>query len=287
MKHIVIKLSFFLYKNLKRKYFLRNIIKKLIGKRTIEVFFNDFKLHARLTSAIEAKVIFDEYDEMIILNLVKKYASKGYDFIDVGANIGLHSLTASSANKSIEIFSFEPEPNNYLSFIKNIGLNEFNNIRPFCIGLGNTNTTISLNINEGWNKGKHSIKVNFNDLQSKINIPVTQLDNFCENINGNHLIIKIDVEGYEKEVLEGAKKVLNKTENIILIIELLEEINGANICQEIIAFLIKNNFNMLFKIDSNNELLEVVKYEGSSDYIFIKGKDANENLFNKLNEKRR
>ncbi|MDO8317274.1 MAG: hypothetical protein Q7T12_07110 [Flavobacterium sp.] len=43
--------------------------------------------------------------------------------------------------------------------------------------------------------------------------------------------MKIDEEGFENEVLEGAKKVLNQTENVVLIIELLEEINWTNACQ--------------------------------------------------------
>lgn len=272
MKESLLKILLLIY-NFKRSNLLRNIIKKIAEKSAIQVVFNNFKVYVSLNSALESKVIFNEYDEMIILDLIKKYASAGYDFIDVGANIGLHSLTASNSNSFIEIFSFEPEPNNFLSFIKNIGLNEFNNIKPFCMGLGNVNTIISMNINEGWNKGKHSIKVNFNDRQTKINIPVTQLDNFAQNINSNQLIMKIDVEGFEKEVLDGAKKVINQTDNVVLIIELLEEINGANACQDITDFLIENNFNKFFKIDGNN-FFEVLKYGGSSDYIFLKGDDA-------------
>lgn len=272
MKESLLKILFLIY-NFKRSNLLRNIIKKIAEKSTIQVVFNNFKVYVSLNSALESKVIFNEYDEMIILDLIKKYATAGYDFIDVGANIGLHSLTASKANSLIEIFSFEPEPDNFLSFIKNIGLNEFKNIRPFCLGLGNVNTVISMNINEGWNKGKHSIKVNFNDCKTKINIPITQLDDFSQNILSNQLIVKVDVEGFEKEVLEGAKEVLNQTENVVLIIELLEEINGVNACQEITNFLVENNFKTILKIEENS-FFEVRKYEGSSDYVFLKGKDA-------------
>lgn len=268
----MIKTLFMIY-NFKKNDILRNILKKIIRKSTIKIVFNNFKLYARLNSALESKVIFNEYDEMIILDLINKYALAGYDFIDVGANIGLHSLTASKANSLIEIFSFEPEPDNFLSFIKNIGLNECKNIRPFCLGLGNVNTIISMNINEGWNKGKHSIKVNFNDCKTKINIPISQLDDFSQNISSRQLIMKVDVEGFEQEVLEGAKKILNQTENVVIIIELLEEINGVNTCQEIINFLEENNFNTILKIEENS-FFEVRGYEGSSDYVFLKGQDA-------------
>lgn len=74
-----------------------------------------------------------------------------------------------------------------MNFIKNIELNECNNIKPFCLGLGNVNSRVSMNINDSLNKGKHSVKVNFNDSKTKINIPITQLDNFPQKISSNQL----------------------------------------------------------------------------------------------------
>ncbi|CAD5344521.1 hypothetical protein FLA105535_04527 [Flavobacterium bizetiae] len=190
-------------------------------------------------------------------------------------------MTAANANSNIEVFSFEPEPNNFYKLIKNISINDCLNIRPFKLGLGESSYINQMNINQGWNNGKHSMKVHFGTNQKNINIPVSLLDNFKENISNGPLIIKIDVEGYEKEVIEGATKFLNNLDNSILIIELLEEINGLLICKEIKDMLIKLNFKEIYKINSNEVFELVDDYYGSGDYIFLKGNTAIED-FNRL-----
>lgn len=125
------------------------------------------------------------------------------------------------------------------------------------------------------------MKLNF-DGNKKINIPLTTLDSFKENITENNLIIKIDVEGYEKEVIDGAKLILNKTKNVILIIELLEENNGLSMCEQITLVLKENDFEYIYKI-KDNDLLKVSSFEGSADYIFIKGIETKNSLDKILN----
>ncbi|KFF18258.1 FkbM family methyltransferase [Flavobacterium hydatis] len=278
MKENIARLLIYVYKNFKRSNFLRNLIKRIVGKDKIKIFFNGFIVQAGIKTSIESGVVFGDYNEVMVLKLIKTYAFKGYDFIDIGANIGLHSLTAASSNSDIEIYSFEPEYFNYQQFVKNIILNDFINIRPFKMGLGNLSENKTLNINEGWNKGKHSLKNNFEGSHKKITIPISTLDVFKDNIKCDNLIIKIDVEGYEKEVIDGAKEVFSQTENCILIIELLEENNGLSTCNEIISNLQKNNFDELYKIIDDNSLYRVNDFNGSADYVFLKGENARKNI---------
>ncbi|KIC03396.1 hypothetical protein OA88_03195 [Flavobacterium sp. JRM] len=278
MKENISRLLIYVYKNFKRSNFLRNLIKRIVGKDKIKIFFNGFIVQAGIKTSIESGVIFDDYNEVMVLRLIKAYAFKGYNFVDIGANIGLHSLTAASSNSDIEIYSFEPEYFNYQQFVKNIILNDFINIRPFKMGLGNLSENKTLNINEGWNKGKHSLKNNFEGSHKKVIIPISILDVFKDNIKCDNLIIKIDVEGYEKEVIDGAKKVFSQTENCILIIELLEENNGFSTCNEIISDLQKNNFDEIYKIIDDNSLYRVNDFNGSADYVFLKGENTRKNI---------
>ena len=280
MKRIVVQLLLFIYKNYRRSDSLRNLIKIIIGHSKIEIVYNNFKVKAGVKTALELNVVFDSYNEVTVLELIKVYAHKGYNFIDVGANIGLHTLTAAASNSDIEIYSFEPEPYNFQQLVENIVLNKFLNIRPFKMGLGNLSSTKTLNINEGWNKGKHSLKINFEGSNKKIKIPLTTLDSFKENIECENLIIKIDVEGYEKEVIEGAKTVFYQTENVILIIELLEENNSFLICNEITNKLRENNFEYMYKIEDKSGLIAVADFDGSADYVFVKGIDAVKHIKN-------
>ena len=116
MREIFIKQLLFIYKYFIKSSFIRNRIKYFVGNRKIVVFFNNFKIYVGVKSAIEANVFFYTYNEDDVLKLIKKYSSLNYSFYDVGANIGIHSLTAAATNSEILIYSFEPEVNNYNNF---------------------------------------------------------------------------------------------------------------------------------------------------------------------------
>ena len=193
--------------------------------------------------------------------------------MDIGANIGVHTLTAASTNSKAEIFSFEPEPDNFLELIRNIQVNNFDNVIPFKVALGNEVTSTLLNVNEGWNKGKHSLKNHITNVKRQVSVPVLKLDLFEESLRNKNLLLKVDVEGFEKEVLEGGNKVLSSTQNSVLIIELISEINGQEVCAEIVKSLINFGFLKVFKVDKNT-LIEVSAYEDSADYIFVKGSES-------------
>lgn len=253
----------------KKVHKLRVLIKSLLKKRKITFKYRQFSIKASTNSAIESMILFNEYNEGIILDLIEFYSKKDYDFIDIGANIGLHSLAAASVNSNIEVYSFEPEPNNFSDFINNITLNQFKTIRPFMIGLGDVIRNEKLYVNEAWNKGKHSL-VNQFPTTSEITIPISTLDTFEKNITSSNLFIKIDVEGYEKQVIEGAVNILKRTENCVLSIELIEGNNTNSECQNIIDKLMSLGFEELY-ILKDNSLHQVTKYQESSDYILIKG----------------
>lgn len=274
MRKILITFLLFLYNKVKRSNLLRKIIKYLYGTRKFVYKFNNFNIYTSTSSAIESNIIFNTYNENSILKLIQYYATKGYNFIDIGANIGLHSLMAAKSSTEIEIYSFEPEPNNFNWFIKNIGLNNFENIRPFKMGLGNFKGTLALNINQDWNKGRHSLKVDFGEKNKKITIPIIYLDDFNELITSEKLFIKIDVEGFEKEVIDGAQKIINKISQGAIIIELLEEINGIDVCKSIVDTLKSNEFDLIYKVNTNNQFVKVNNYEGSADYVLLKGHES-------------
>ncbi len=271
MKQTLLDLLLFSYHNIKKSSNLRFAIKRVLGNQKMPIRFNGFKMYVGADSAIETNIIFGTYNEMIVLELIKKYAAQGFDLIDIGANVGVHSLSAASANSAIEIYAFEPESANFKHFVNNISLNDFDNIRPFKMGLGNVNGNNTLNVNEDWNKGRHSMKVDFDGKSGKLLIPVRQLDSFIENIQNENLIFKIDVEGFENEVITGAKQILQQVKKSLLIIELVTEINGKETCHEIINTLKTYGFNEIYKMGDENKLIRVEAFEDSADYILYKG----------------
>jgi len=130
-------------------------------------------------------------------------------FFDVGANIGVYSLYAASLYPDSLIYAFEPVRQNYIRLMQNIELNGFNNIIALPIGVSNIDKIDILSVKDniigssgsqlGYLGDKESIKNYF--------IPVIRLDSLEAFDIPNY--IKIDIDGYEKEVIDGALNILS------------------------------------------------------------------------------
>jgi len=127
-------------------------------------------------------------------------------FIDVGANIGGYAIRAA---KYCKVYAIEPLPRNYKILKINEKLNNVK-INSFNIAAGNKNGKVKLYYEQG-DYIRPSIKYlrsNFMELEMKL------LD---EIINEESIdLIKIDVEGAEDLVLEGARNCLRRTKMLII-----------------------------------------------------------------------
>lgn len=156
------------------------------------------------------------YEKNTIRHLTKLVKSSG-TFVDVGANIGAYTIGLSKYFKDGKIISFEPNPRalNYLN--KNIELNQLKNIRVEKVGLSDQSeeailftpsmTTASMN--------KHKSS----DEQEVIKL--ITLDDYCNEKNITNIdLLKIDIEGHEIKCIEGAKDIINKSPNMVLVMEI-------------------------------------------------------------------
>jgi len=133
--------------------------------------------------------------------------SKPKKIIDMGVNIGRHSLLFAEMPNT-RVLSFEPEINNFNALFENIKFNKFENITPYNLGGYNENKKVMLNLSEN-NDGGHSIV--YKKGNRAVQIEVVKLDDFLDKVNfGKVDLMKIDVEGVELEVLQGAKETLKK-----------------------------------------------------------------------------
>ena len=197
---------------------------RLKFNKEIEFFFKKFffpegfLLKRRLQRSIKRS---DEQE----INLVKKFIKSGTDSIDVGVYRGVYSYEMSKYSEKVH--SFEPNPiifkyinKNLKKFIKNIHLYNF--------ALSNQNKTINLKIpirNSNSNKeifeeyyemGKATIH-NENNFENYENfeIQTKKIDEL--NFDNKISFIKIDVEGHELEVIEGAKNTIKRDKPVLLV----------------------------------------------------------------------
>ena len=139
--------------------------------------------------------------------LFRDLVKEGMVVLDIGANVGYYSLiVAQLVGEKGAVFAFEPAPDNLALLARNIKVNGFSNITPVPKAVSNKtgkgrlflgNDTVSHSMYERHEKGS-------------IEIEVTSLDVFMENINRPVDLVKIDVEGSEMRVLEGMLETIRK-----------------------------------------------------------------------------
>ena len=156
--------------------------------------------------------------------------------------------------KKTNYFLFDPNPNliikdfqyKELAFSNNKGTKKFY-LNTFFPASGSSLNTIHVK-DKLWNFTRKLVTGNFKKQFESFDVRTDTIDNFCEENGVNFIdILKIDTEGSEIEVLEGSKKMLNKT-NIILIEVLDERKNFDEKYQKVIEILEKNyNFNKVLE----------------------------------------
>lgn len=150
------------------------------------------------------------------LGIVKKYLSlypnKNNICIDVGGHIGTTAFPYSRLFN--RIIAYEPNKKSYDFFVKNIEVNNSNNITVYNKGVYNKTTKCIVVPHEGGNSGCYYIKEVTDDINS---IDVIKLDDEFADNNIPIDFIKIDTEGSELYVLEGALEIIKKWKPLIQI----------------------------------------------------------------------
>lgn len=164
---------------------------------------------------IEKEILYQQFYDKKTLLYIKRLVRNGDVIIDVGANIGSMTLPlAYHAGISGKVFAFEPGPILFNRLKKNVMENQNISGRIECCNLGLSDSDGHLYWQEEMhNRGNAVLSNNKNGIR----VNVITLDKFILNNSIEQLnFIKIDVEGMELEVLNGALKVIGKFTPIIL-----------------------------------------------------------------------
>lgn len=163
----------------------------------------------------------DFHDEVVATSLI----SPDPVIVDVGANIGQFCLAAKLFYPTATVYSFEPDPESYAQLVANT--NRLDSVHTFNIGIGSTQGMLTFH--------QHSLSVMSSftpkpgwHYDREVDLPLERLDDVLTGVDWIDLL-KIDVEGFEYQVLAGAESVLQRTGAVIVEVRLDGQGNWSNL----------------------------------------------------------
>lgn len=242
----------FLYSLAKIKDYQSNVTWKY-AIDTIQTRFGKFKIRPNTSDAANVSPAFERLDINYLIKLLKSLlqTNKKILFLDIGADIGSYSVLVANCfrHSSVRIKTFEPIPSSCLLIKENLALNKIEEkVQLYPLALAEESSKsrqITLDLNT---PGSSSMKNNNIGTQSQnLEIEMKKLDDILKNEPSidDILIMKIDVEGMEKNVLQGAQKALQFYEKVYVMVE-------DFIDQEIIQYLQEEQWIFLKKVTDYN-----------------------------------
>ncbi|MCK4454165.1 FkbM family methyltransferase [Candidatus Parcubacteria bacterium] len=149
---------------------------------------------------------------------LRAFLNPGDMCVDIGANIGYYALLeARLVGKNGKIFAIEPSYDNIKLLNKNIALNQYDNIVSYRGAVGSKNCLGNIKLSRGSNR--HSF-VNANlDFSGKTEqVKIMALDTFLQD-KPYPQFVRMDVEGYEEEVIKGMRHILAQKKPLKMFIE--------------------------------------------------------------------
>ena len=218
------------------------------GKIVINLFDEESR-YIGVSSQIMLNRIYEPDEVNLIKKILKKckeFNGSGVVFIDCGANLGVFTLEASKFMKDWgKVYSFEPQKQIYNAMVQTLKLNNCINVEIYNSALGSKNSFIKVpDLDYSKNSNFGSLELDEDSSSARINnkkitnlnysdISLKKLDSF----NFNRVdFIKIDVEGMEDKILNGATQIIQDYSPIIL----FEHIKSNK--TEISNFLINQNY---------------------------------------------
>lgn len=184
---------------------------------------------------------------------------------DVGANIGNYSLKLLNVRSNIVIYSFEPFEESFEQ-LKSKFKNR-NNIKLEPLAISNYKGFATFNINSSYETNSllsRNSNANLSlcagmQLKKQVEVAVTTIDIYCNENNISQIdILKIDVQGAEYRVLQGA-------------IKMLESKAIKNIRIEVLFGTLYNEQEPFYKVLSHLEDLKYI-FQGFIEPVYINGK---------------
>ncbi|OGJ15965.1 MAG: hypothetical protein A2632_01290 [Candidatus Pacebacteria bacterium RIFCSPHIGHO2_01_FULL_46_16] len=208
-------------------------------------------------SSYASFIVYARFPEYYEMSFIQSVVKKKWTFFDVGANIGAISLLAASQMSTGKVYAFEPTPMLISKFNQNVLLNKFENKITLVVSAVANKVGVIEFTCESESEVNH-ITGNSGSRSKSTLVPTVTLDAFANKKKISHIdFLKIDVEGAELLVFQGAKKLLEEGRIGIILFELNKNCKTFGYqFQDIFKLLAKEKYSF-FLFDTNGALHEI------------------------------
>lgn len=168
---------------------------------------------------VSSALIYADWPEYHELRFVRRHLEPGDVVVDVGAYVGHFSLLLADKVKPENIYTFEPLPINSTRLIENWKLNGWPVANHSQVAVGRTGGTVFFSAPAAPVTTSQVVSA---PKEGLVAVPMISLDDRRSDWQGRPIgLIKIDVEGYEAEVLGGCRKLLRENRPRLILFESL------------------------------------------------------------------
>jgi FkbM family methyltransferase len=237
---------------------------KILGRNIYTRQYNR-KVYYDLNTDIGQKILRVGNFERAELEIIGKYIKKDSVVFDIGANIGTHTLFVANKSTNGKIYSFEPSRNTYSFLLKNIA--GLKNVFPINMAVSDI-SGISTFYNATDNAYSGLKETGKKPIFQTENVLVVRIDDFVNIQKIERLdFLKIDVEGFEHQVINGSMETLKRFKPIIMI-EICKDQKSKNTPEETINAIINLGYDAF--VISGWEMIPFTKVNDKDyNYVFI------------------
>lgn len=202
--------------------------------------------------------------DRLALNLAISSAGRADVFLDIGSYTGMFSLAVARSHPALHAYAYEILPENFLSLWENVISNNLvDRVHPALLGIGAKAGTVEVPATFGLGVLPSAVSLN-STAEHGVSVPVDSLDAVFSHFGGR-MTWKIDVEGFEWPVLDGARSLIARVKPDI-VCEILADAKHLDDLQKLLGPLGYHFYNIT---DEGIRLYDsVVPLRGGRDWYF-------------------
>jgi FkbM family methyltransferase len=203
-------------------------------------------------------LVYNYYMDWDEFHFIRRYVRQDSVVLDVGANIGIYTMWLSQFVRDRgQVIAFEPDPQSYARCAENIRRNNLEAVRLECAALSNCCGKMRFSIG-----GDTENRLIPEDViaGSSVSVEATTLDEYCRQHDLACIdFLKIDVEGSEFMVLQGAANILRSSGVAVIQLELNQSLTKYGVSRPDVVQLLESHGYGLYTYKCARNRLEAVR----------------------------